>query len=92
LGDENRKHERFEAHLEVEVRCGDGRTAVGITRDLSDGGVLLSVRFEAPPEVGEELEVCVAGPAGDGVERPVLKARVVRVTEDGLALAFLGLD
>lgn len=57
------------------------------TRDLSFGGVFLR-RGEGPvPSVG--AEVAVELESEDGAEPRLVRARVVRVTELGIGLAFI---
>lgn len=86
---EMRKHERFDAFLEVEVTWEGRGTATGLTRDLSDGGVRLDRPFNPPPAVGTVLQVRLAGPTGDGQEPPTLRARVAWVSPDGMGLQFV---
>ena len=64
-------------------------TLVGVTRDFSDGGTFLEVRFEPPPPVGTEMELQLDALV-DGGEAPVLRARVIRVTDEGIGFSFLG--
>jgi hypothetical protein len=83
-----RKHERFDAYLEVEVTW-PGHGTVRVTRDLSDGGVRLDLPFAEVPPVGTVLNVRLATPTGDGQQPPMLQARVAWVAPDGMGLQFV---
>jgi PilZ domain len=86
---ENRKHERFDAVLEVEVTWPGHGTARARTRDLSDGGVRLDPPFTPPPPIGTLVQARLAAPTGDGAEPPTLTARVVWVAPDAIGLQFI---
>jgi len=86
---ENRKHERFDAFLEVEVTWPGHGTARARTRDLSDGGVRLETPFSPPPPVGTVVQARLAAPTGDGAEPPTLTARVMWVSPDAIGLMFV---
>jgi PilZ domain len=86
---ENRKHERFDAFLEVEVTWPGHGTAKALTQDLSDGGVRLEPPFKPPPPVGTVLEARLVATTGDGAEPPTLTARVVWVAPDAIGLMFV---
>ena len=88
---ENRRHERYPIVVDVEV------TLPGLlrkqrrrfrTRDMSDSGVFLEADGKPLPALGAEVTVqVVSGP--DGETRPIVRARVVRVIDAGMAVAFL---
>ncbi len=86
---ENRKYERHDMMLDVEVVWPGHGAITGTTDNVSDGGVLVTARFapEQPP-VGTVLNARVLA-AGDGVEPPLLSARVIRSTGQILALEFI---
>jgi hypothetical protein len=86
---ENRKHERFDAFLEVEVTWPGHGTARALTRDLSDGGVRLEPPFNPPPPVGTVVQARLVANTGDGAEPPTLSARVVWVAPDAIGLMFV---
>ena len=86
---ENRRHERFDAFLEVEVTWPGHGTSRALTRDLSDGGVRLEPPFTPPPPVGTMVEARLVGPTGDGEAPPTLSARVVWTAPDAIGLMFL---
>jgi hypothetical protein len=88
---ENRRHERYPISVEVEVMIPgfwSKRTRMLHTRDMSDSGVFLVCDARSCPPVGAEVQVRVIGP-GDGEVLPRVRARVVRVGSDGMAVTFI---
>jgi len=85
---EQRKHERFELALQVRVTRPDRETIVGTTRDFSDGGAFIQADFIPPPVAGDEMLLQLDSLV-DGKAAPALKARVVRVTAEGVAFRFI---
>ncbi len=87
---EQRSDDRFDAGLEVVVDWTDDdgtqHTAVGETRNLSDGGALLVVALDPAPPEGKEVSVRVVSP---NQQAPALRAQITRYTEEGLALMFV---
>jgi len=59
------------------------------TRDMSNSGVFLERDGQQCPPVGTELEVRISGPVGGGGAPAVVRARVVRVTCDAMAVVFI---
>lgn len=64
---------------------------VAVTRDFSDSGAFVFVVFEPQPPVDAEMHLQLKGSVL-GNEPPVLKARVVRVTDEGVAFRFVRED
>jgi hypothetical protein len=86
---DKRSCNRMEASLELKVSWPeDGQVRRAVTRDLSDGGTFVFVTLEPPPPVGTEI-LLQLDRLVLGEEPPVLKARVVRITENGVAFEFL---
>ena len=88
---ENRRDERYPITVEVEVMIPGfwkKRKRIMRTRDMSSSGVFLERGAQPCPPVGTALEVRISGPVG-GEESPVVRARVVRVTQDGMAVVFM---
>ena len=88
---EHRRFERYPFSVEVEITYKGmlrKKRQRYFTRDMSDGGVFLQGKGKDCPPVGTLLEARIAGPDGGEVP-PVVKARVVRVDPDGMAIAFL---
>ncbi|MCP3176057.1 MAG: PilZ domain-containing protein [Desulfuromonadales bacterium] len=85
---ERRNHERFDLSVDIKVMDEGGRTTLGITQNFSDGGALVQVDLEPPPAVGTVMSLQIHDP-GSAFERPVLKARVIRVSAEGIAFELL---
>ncbi len=86
---ERREYGRFEVALTLEVTGPDGDKAVGTTLNLSDGGVLVGVRFTPMPGIGDLLTARILSDEEDAPPRPVVTMRVIRITENGIAMAFV---
>lgn len=88
---ENRRFERFPIVVEVEVVVPAflrDQKRVMRTRDMSNGGLFISTDGEPLPPMGAELRVRVLQSEQGGDPMPVVRARVVRVSSDGMAVAF----
>lgn len=88
---EHRRYERYPINVDVEVtipRFLRKQRRRYRTRDMSDGGVFLESDGRPSPPVGTVIEIRVVGQVG-GQAPPVVRARVVRVTADGMAVHFL---
>jgi len=85
---EKRKHERIEVPLKVKATWPGKEEQIGVTRDVSDGGAYLQVRFSNEPAEDTVMELQLTTPVM-GKEAPVLAARVARRETDGIAFEFL---
>ncbi|WP_018863097.1 MULTISPECIES: PilZ domain-containing protein [Thioalkalivibrio] len=93
---ERRRHPRIPMTVEVVAECRDGSQVRLTTNDISGGGAFLawedrgqsgiSLLKELNPD--DELMLQVFGLLGDGGEPPRVRARIVRVMEDGVAVQF----
>lgn len=84
---DKRKETRLGIKLEVELRSEEQELSLE-TRDLSNSGVFLTATNSALPAEGTIVELKIKQPLADS-EPPVVKARVVRLDNDGIALAFI---
>lgn len=90
MGEEKRRHVRIEVPMPVEVTHPEQGTVELITADLCESGVFLKADPAQCPAVGEEVTLKVKGGVlGGGEEPPLVKARVVRVTAEGMGVEFL---
>lgn len=84
-----RQHER----IKMRARLKMVHPAVGdllvYTSDLSDGGLFIEYAGNPLPEVGELVRIQLQDVP---VEAPVLTAKIVRKTEDGVGVMFVGED
>ena len=87
MSSDKRKDSRLGIKLEVELHSEEQDLSLQ-TRDLSNGGVFLTAdEINLPPE-GSIVEIKIKQAMGDD-EPPLVKARVVRIDKDGIALAFI---
>ena len=84
---DKRKDSRLGIKLEVELKTQEQELALE-TRDLSNSGVFLRAEEVSLPTEGSIVELRIKQPLGDS-EPPLVKARVVRIDKDGIALAFI---
>lgn len=86
---DKRNSERLGIRLEVEVEPGtNGDKSSLHTRDISNSGVFLECCDGKLPEVGSIVVIRIKQALGEG-EAPAVKAEVVRIDKDGIALKFL---
>lgn len=86
-----RQHERFPIEVEVEISVAglfSRQRRILRTRDVSDSGVFVLSDARTCPAAGTEIEIRLTGLV-DGQDPPVVRARVVRVTSEGMAIAFI---
>ncbi len=85
---ENKRSEsRLGIKLEVELHSDDIELSLE-TRDLSNSGVFLSAIDTDLPAEGSIVNLRIKQTLGDS-ESPLVKARVVRIDHDGIALSFI---
>ena len=84
---DNRKETRLGIKLEVELRSEEQELSLE-TRDLSNSGVFLTAHESSLPTEGSIVELKIKQAMGDS-DPPIVKARVVRIDNDGIALAFI---
>ncbi len=93
---ERRRHPRIPMTVEVEAQCEGGEKVTLTTNDISGGGAFLQWESADSPGVGslmrlgtdDELMLQVFGMLGDGGAPPRVRAQVIRVMEDGIAVRF----
>jgi hypothetical protein len=88
---EYRRFERYPIEVEVEVvvpKVLFDQKRVMRTRDMSNGGLFIATDGAPLPPMGAELRVRVIQQGQDGEPMPVVRARVVRVSAEGMAVAF----
>lgn len=87
---DKRKENRLGIRLDVEVQTSDFECSMQ-TRDLSNSGVFLEKSESHMPTEGDIVQIRIKQNF-DGGEPPIVRARVVRVDDDGIALAFISDD
>ena len=89
---EKRAHERLAITIPVEVLDPPELGKINlVTRDLSKGGAFVLMDREKCPPVGRVVTVRMSGILW-GEKLSTITARVVRVTDEGMALQFLDFD
>ena len=89
---DKRQHERYPIEVEVEVvipKLFRDQHRRMQTRDMSHGGLFIANDGKTLPPLGAELRLRVIREGGDGEPMPVVRARVVRLTAEGMAVEFL---
>jgi len=86
--DNKRTESRLAIQIDVELVGEDNKESSLQTRDLSNSGVYLEKGDSNLPPEGTIVHIRIKNNLGDG-DPPLVKARVVRVDSDGLALAFI---
>jgi|GEM_PF-3155289 len=85
---ERRRHARQAVARPCKIRSRtSGRYLAGLTRDVSDGGVAIEIRFTRPLSVGDEIEVVIDWTGSAVLSSDALtRGRIVRAdpTRDGL--------
>ena len=85
---EKRKFERRSASLEMVVKVSNDEIMQLITQDISDGGLFVLAGSNPILPIGTEVTIMPTRPLKDG-SRPVMRARVVRQTNQGMGIEFL---
>lgn len=88
---EHRRFERYPIEVEVEVvipRTLDDRKRIMRTRDMSKGGLFIATDSAPLPPMGAELRVRVLEQGQGAAARSAVRARVVRVSAEGMAVAY----
>ncbi|MEM6292381.1 MAG: PilZ domain-containing protein [Myxococcota bacterium] len=84
--EDKRRSQRYDAQLALRVTRGDD-TVVGMTQNVSLGGVMASVPLEPVPALGERLQLSFSIPQLDA---PIeVEAEVRWAAESGLGLQFM---
>lgn len=87
-GKERRRAERRSIEVDATFSCEGFPPLKVQTRDLSASGVFLHCGSQSSPALGTEVYVEIT-PFDDRIEPMIMHAKVVRVTADGIALAFM---
>lgn len=86
-GPEQRRHPRISIQIEVELIAPELGAITLNSGNLSNSGLFLCVDQSVPLQIGSEVSVRLKQALGDG-EAPLVKARVVRIEEQGIGLHF----
>ena len=83
-----RADNRLDICLQVEVTYPDGQKFKLCTRNMSTTGLFLETGNRPVPEVGKLIQVQVSSELGMP-DAPLVKAEVIRVTDEGFGIMFL---
>jgi len=84
---DQRRHPRVNLKIEVELIAPELGTVTLQSGNLSDSGLYLCADQSMPLQIGSEVSVRLKQALGDG-EAPLVKARVVRIEDQGIGLQF----
>lgn len=84
---QKRRHARLHHQATVQLEYA-GETVTGVTRDISESGLLVEAVFVRQPAVGDRMEVLVLD-IPDGVKRPVVIRRLIDEPHPGFAVEFV---
>ncbi|WP_127478411.1 PilZ domain-containing protein [Sulfurivermis fontis] len=84
---DQRRHPRINIQIEVELIAPEIGAVTLQSGNLSDSGLYLCADQSMPLQIGSEVCVRLKQALGDG-EAPLVKARVVRIEEQGIGLHF----
>ena len=84
---DKRKHPRVNIPSPIELEYPGHGTQNLLLRDMGHGGVFVEKGEDLMPPVGATVFIKIAGGLGDG-EAPLVEAKVVRSTDDGIGLHF----
>ena len=85
---ERRDNQRIGVRLEVEVKTEKDSASMH-TRDIGTNGVFLECESSLMPTVGSICILRIKQPLGNGESPPDVRAEVVRIDNDGIALKFI---
>ena len=88
--DNNRKYERTEIQVDVELSFGTSITTMAKTHDVSEGGMFLSLDDTSPFPLGDMVIVRFQDPLHDNLDT-TKDAAIVRVADHGIAIAYVDL-
>ena len=83
-----RTDNRLDICLKVEVTFSDGRKAAYCTKNMSTTGLFLESGDNDIPAIGSIIHVKVASELGMP-DAPLVKAEVMRITDEGFGIMFL---
>ena len=85
---DKRRDQRIGIKLDVELEVEDKEPSVLKTRDLSNSGVFLESASDSLPVEGSIVTIRIKQSFAEG-EAPKVRAQVVRVDNEGIALKFI---
>ena len=90
MADNNRKYERTEIEIDVQLDYDDSISAIAKTHDVSEGGMFLKVDDTARFPLGDMVIVHYKDPLNNNQDT-TKDAAIVRVAAHGIAVAYVDL-
>lgn len=87
-----RRFERFNISIKIEVIYPDGGAHICDTRDVSDGGIFVCMQRSHYPALGEVVAIKVIDKRDDAAHLMSESAVVVHRGDDGIGLAFIDME
>ena len=91
MSENQRKYPRYEVRVDVQLFFLDNEPIAVYTKDISECGMLLDIDSPSAYPLGEMLHLTYKNPLHDNRDDEV-DGIIVRITEDGLGVAFVDLD
>ena len=88
--DNNRKYPRTEIEVDVTLSLGDQMTTTVKTHDVSEGGMFMKLEDTSELPLGDMVIVHYRDPL-NGDEETTKDAAIVRVSLNGIAIAYVDL-
>lgn len=85
-----RKYERTEVKIDVELSIGDNASTVAQTHDVSEGGMFLNLEDTSQFPLGDMIIVHFNDPLNGNADT-TKDAAIVRVADHGIAVAYIDL-
>lgn len=89
---EKRWTQRTQVELEVDVLTGEGGTLGCRTRDICLGGVFVKLSRDLTLPQDSPVELMFKLGMGESITRHRIKAKVVRITDEGAGMMFRDFD
>ncbi len=86
-----RQYPRKEVEIEIELRFLEDNTRTLVTRNMSEGGLFMSVNDTQHYPLGEMVSLRFKNPLDNFIETQK-DAIIVRLEDDGIAVAFVEID
>lgn len=85
---EKRRYERYPDSLAMDIASPEGDIMTCVTRDVSDGGVFVLVKYQEQLPIGTEVRITPTQHTHE-TEQPIMRGRVVRRSGQGMGIVFL---
>jgi c-di-GMP-binding flagellar brake protein YcgR len=91
MSENNRRHERHDLQIDVNLTLMDNEPKTMQTRDISEGGMFLGTNSPSDFPLGEMVHIQYKDPLSNDTETEV-DAIIVRLSSDGVGVAFIAMD